>query len=152
MGRFTSWKQTASDKKKSIREDIKIIKYRILYFQRLLSTEPTRGGCDPTSFVERSANLQTKIDELLDDQKSLQAEYDFAEIHIAELEHQLKTLEEKHGVVVEEITHRKERLKKADSLRERLKILEQELRDADFDICNLDDILEEFTEELNEQT
>ena len=132
----------AKAKKENIHGTIKVFRYWLRYLNGLLglSDEPHNYP----SYEERNAELQKRIDALLDEQQILKLDFENAPEQTAYLDSEIAAALKKIGDIDESRTNTKAKMKRVGNLKERLSVLEEELKAEGFTKENFEQMMEDL--------
>lgn len=131
-------KWTSADEQRQIIDAIKVSTFCIRYLKVLTGTEEAYHGEALITFAERSRQIQIQVNELLAEQEKINDEFLNGDAKIAELEKSIEKLYEKSNQSRIDTKLKKTRVKRAATLTEQLKDLEEALKEEGFSMEDLE--------------
>jgi len=137
--------KNAAAKKADLRESLGVKKFFLRWYCNLLGIE-THDGKSCGTFQEEEKKIQDKIDNLLLEQIKLRSQYESAPKEILRLEQEIAELTAKLSKIKTETKDVVSKIKRAENLKERIKILTEELLDDNIDINDLENLMSNLEE------
>jgi len=131
------------DKKRDIKDAIKIFIFKIRYLKILLGHEEAYGGEALVNFAGRCRQIQLQVNELLAEQDKINDEYLNGEAYIVQFEKSINELNKRAKLANINTKTKKSRVRQAKTIQEKLKILEDELRDEGFTVEDFERMMQD---------
>ncbi len=147
---YRLWKNS-SEHQKDILETIKVKKSFILYYQTLIGQKETNSGQFLRPFQIMDARLEKEIEELQQEREALKQDYENGSKMISILETNIEELEKNAKDVRIDSLAKIQKVKRVISLKEKLKIIAQELSRDDISADQIKEIMKILKETKQEQ-